>query len=91
MRQPWYQLRLIDRIVIWDLFVSVAEGAALFSFVFLLRRLYYLTELIVGQGASLFEHPANSIRHSSIDHGINASNGVVIGKLNGIREDGERQ
>ncbi|MBI1387698.1 MAG: LptF/LptG family permease [bacterium] len=46
-------MKLIHRITFIDLMSAVAEGVVLFTFVFLLRRLFNITELLVAGGASM--------------------------------------
>lgn len=46
-------IRLYTRVTLLDLFSGVAEGVLLFTFVFLMRRLFDLTDLFVAGGTSI--------------------------------------
>ena len=46
-------LKLIHRILFVELLGAVGEGVVLFTFVFLLKRLFNLTELLVAGRASM--------------------------------------
>jgi len=45
-------MRLITRVIIRDLIVAIAEGVVFITFVFLLKRLFNLTDLFLSEGAS---------------------------------------
>lgn len=45
--------RTINRHITLDMTVAVAEGAALFTFIFLLKRIYELTDLLVAGGSTM--------------------------------------
>lgn len=47
-------MKTINRWIIKDLLTSIAEGALLFTFIFLLKRIYELTDFFVGGGTTLF-------------------------------------
>ncbi len=47
-------LRIIHRFTLFDLLVTIAEGVVLFTFVFLLKRIFNLTDLFVAEGATFF-------------------------------------
>lgn len=49
----WPLFRTMDRVTLIELMSGVAEGVALFTFVFLLKRLFDLTDLLVSGGATL--------------------------------------
>ncbi len=46
-------MKLITRVIILELLVAIAEGTMLFTFVFFLKRLYDLTDLLVTGGTTL--------------------------------------
>ena len=48
-----FKTTIINRTIGMDMLSAIAEGAALFTFVFLMKRLYDLTDLIVTGGTSL--------------------------------------
>ena len=45
-------MKIISRVIVLDLLVAIAEGTVLFTFVFFLKRLYDLTDLLVTGGAT---------------------------------------
>jgi lipopolysaccharide export system permease protein len=47
-------MKIINRVLILDLFCMIAEGIVLFTFVFLIKRLYDLTDLLVAGGTSFY-------------------------------------
>ncbi len=45
-------MRLIYRVILLDLLVAAAEGIVLFTFVFILKRLFSLTDLLITEGTT---------------------------------------